>query len=122
MAIQFPDLYQILCTVPFEYIDDGKDHIRFDLTYSRPVFKYHLTLHSKRVKISMAYFHLFSSFDSHGRMVEVHFSNQQRSWFYDAPIEKLHDVYRAQKTFNNLLRNPENFFEIKMQPGKTLNL
>jgi hypothetical protein len=55
--------------------------------------------------------------DTRGNLKGVYFNNQIRSWYYDAPVEKIPLIMQALKQFHTNCYQQRNLLEIKLKPG-----
>lgn len=92
----FPHYFKLLSTIPFEYVDHGKERLDHHLVASRPAI----------------------NLNNDGEVDHIVWNNQMRSWFYNYPVDHLQELYRAMKMYNNILYRPENMILIKLQTGQ----
>ncbi|XP_070565535.1 gamma-butyrobetaine dioxygenase-like isoform X2 [Ptychodera flava] len=57
------------------------------------------------------------SFDRHGNLAKVHYSNALRDSRLRMPAEKVYPYYKAIKTYDNLIHREENTIIYRLQPG-----
>lgn len=110
MARRHPENFQLLCSLPLEFIEQGYDvHTLMDGSQER--FDYHMVARHPTFKL-----------DNNGyRVVCVQFGNVMRSWFIDHPdpllVQKLYD---ALKLFTELCYEPDNQLIFPLENGDTV--
>ncbi|XP_078000554.1 gamma-butyrobetaine dioxygenase-like [Glandiceps talaboti] len=72
------------------------------------------------------YYHKWSSptfsFDRHGDLAEVRYSNALHDVRLHMPLENVYPFYKAIKTYDNILHSPDNMVIYKMEPGDLIML
>jgi gamma-butyrobetaine dioxygenase len=99
LKVEQPDVYRLLTTVPVEFIDEGSDG------------RYAWDLNAQ---------HKILELDSEGKMSRCYFNGGQRGWYFDLEPEKIHEMYRAIKTFNSYLYQDRNLYRRKLENGAML--
>ncbi|KAF7634587.1 hypothetical protein Mgra_00006036 [Meloidogyne graminicola] len=109
MSIEHPDHFQLLCSIPLEFIEEGFD------VHNVKGFENK----EERVDFSMVARHKTFKTNDLGRVIQVQFGNVMRSWFVDTDdpliIQK---VYDALKLFTTLCYLPENQLIFPLESGK----
>jgi len=93
-----PKMYDLLRNYEMEYYEDGEDKYRYNTASRWPVFIE----------------------DQFGRLRRIQFSQHQRSWFYDLPVERIHELFVALKTFHDMLYDKENLLDFQLRPGQIM--
>ena len=65
-------------------------------------------------------FYTYFRHDEKGKLECITFSNHGRDSYLNLPVEQIKPFYRALKTYNDLLYDPENVVQIKLKEGKNL--
>ncbi|XP_070565534.1 gamma-butyrobetaine dioxygenase-like isoform X1 [Ptychodera flava] len=90
-----PEAFKILCDTHCDFIEKGYDMIEYYTKSAWPIF----------------------SFDRHGNLAKVHYSNALRDSRLRMPAEKVYPYYKAIKTYDNLIHREENTIIYRLQPG-----
>jgi len=93
-----PEIFKLLCTHKFEYIDHAVDHENFCMASRRTVIQ----------------------LNEDGTIGDVHFHQHSRTWFNDAPVEQVPALYAALKMWNDYCYQPRNLLNIKLKAGEAI--
>ena len=58
------------------------------------------------------------SHDHRGELYRVNWSHFGRDSHLDCDIENIEELYKAMRTFDDIMNDPKNHIRLKMQPGK----
>ena len=67
-------------------------------------------------------FSKISAITTNGEIKQVIYSNQARAVKMTIPVDKVQDLYRALKKFDDLLYSDECHITLKMKPGERISL
>ncbi len=56
--------------------------------------------------------------DKEGEPKAIYFNHRTRGWFYDCPVEKMHDMMVALRTFHDCCYEPRNLVSYRLKTGK----
>ena len=60
----------------------------------------------------------YCSHDHRGELYRVNWSHFGRDSHLDCDIDKIDELYKAMRTFDDIMNDPKNHIRLKMQPGK----
>jgi len=90
-----PEMYKLLSETITSFRDVGKDYTTFDKITQLPFL-----IHNAR-----------------GELSRINWSHFARDNHLDVDLEIVEDLYKAMRTFDDLLNNEENHIRLKMVPG-----
>ena len=64
------------------------------------------------------YCFLYCSHDHRGELYRVNWSHFGRDSHLDCDIDNIEELYKAMRTFDDIMNDPKNHIRLKMQPGK----
>jgi len=90
-----PDMYKLLAETVTSFRDVGTDYTKFD-----KITEFPFLVHNARGKLS-----------------RINWSHFARDTHLDADIDLVEDIYKAMRTFDDLMNDEENHIRLKMKPG-----
>lgn len=90
-----PDMYSLLSSNVISFRDVGRDFTQFDKITQLPFF-----IHNQQ-----------------GELVRLNWSHFARDSHLDVELDTVEQLYRAMRTFDDLMNDPRNHIRLKMQPG-----
>ena len=61
---------------------------------------------------------LYCSHDHRGELYRVNWSHFGRDSHLDCDIDNVEELYKAMRTFDDIMNDPKNHIRLKMEPGK----
>ncbi|XP_071809548.1 gamma-butyrobetaine dioxygenase-like [Asterias amurensis] len=93
---EFPDTYKFLRTHELDFRDAGVDYRTYHMKYRRPVIEH----------------------DKYGDFLCVNYNDHVRAPYMSLPVEKVTEMYKAIKIFNQVMYRPGNFVQHRLAAGE----